>query len=75
MAPKKTWQNQHNLLQFYIYSSAGSRSSSKRPRNTADEEEEEEDLTADMEDPSPENNISEVKATPANAGKADMQPS
>ena len=39
------------------------------------EEEEEDDLTADMEDPTPENSITEVKVTPANAGKADMQPS
>ena len=44
---------------------------SKKPRN---DDEDEEDLTADMEDPTPENSISEVKITPANAGKADMQP-
>jgi hypothetical protein len=39
------------------------------------DEDEDEDLTADMEDPTPENSISEVKINPNNAGKADMQPS
>ena len=38
------------------------------------DEEEEEDLTADMEDPASENSINEVKVTPANAGRPDMQP-
>ena len=38
------------------------------------DEEEEEDLTADMEDPPSENSINEVKVTPANAGRPDMQP-
>ena len=38
------------------------------------EEDEGEDLTADMEDPTPENSISEVKITPANVGRPDMQP-
>ena len=32
-------------------------------------------MTADMEDPTPENSISEVKITPINAGKVDLQPS
>ncbi len=46
---------------------------SKRQRTATDEEEEdeeeeEEDLTADMEDPAPENAITEVKVTAANAG-------
>ena len=35
----------------------------------------EDDLTADMDDPAPENPVSEVKLTAANAGRADMQPS
>ena len=39
-----------------------------------DEEElEQEDLTAEMEDPTTENTISEVKVTPANVGRPDMQ--
>merc|ERR1712110_238599 len=38
------------------------------------DDEEEEDLTADMEDPVSENSIAEVKVTPANAGRPDMQP-
>ena len=42
---------------------------SKRPRAAADDDEEEDDLTADMDDPDPENAISEVKITPANAGE------
>ena len=37
------------------------------------EEDDEDDLTGDMEDPTPENSISEVKITPVNAGKADLQ--
>ena len=51
-----------------------SRSSSKKARTSAaaDDAEEEEDLTADMDDPTPENSISEVKVTAANAGKAEM---
>lgn len=39
------------------------------------EEDDDDDLTGDMEDPTPENSISEVKITPMNAGKADLQPS
>lgn len=38
------------------------------------DDDEEADLTADMDDPTPENSISEVKVTPANAGKSEMQP-
>ena len=37
------------------------------------EEDDEDDLTGDMEDPTPENSISEVKITPVNSGKADLQ--
>ena len=57
---------------------SGGRSTTKRPRNAVEEDEdedEEEDLTADLDDPAPENPVSEVKVTAANAGKADMQPS
>ena len=32
-----------------------------------------EDLTAELDDPAPENTISEVKVTPANVGRPDMQ--
>jgi hypothetical protein len=39
------------------------------------EEDDDDDLTNDMEDPTPENSISEVKITPINSGKADLQPS
>jgi len=38
------------------------------------DDDDDDDLTADMEDPTPENSISEVKITPMNSGKADMQP-
>merc|ERR1712045_1096400 len=38
------------------------------------EDEDEEDPTDGMEDPTPENSITEVKVTPNNAAKADMQP-
>ena len=44
---------------------------SKKSRN---EDDDDEDLTADMSDPPPENNISEVKQNPLNMGKSDMQP-
>ena len=64
------------VLFLYSYFYSYSRSASKRPKNQADDDdEEEEDLTADMEDPTPENSITEVKVTAANAGKSDMQPS
>jgi SWI/SNF related-matrix-associated actin-dependent regulator of chromatin subfamily C len=39
-----------------------------------EEEEEEEDLTADMDNPSPENSITEVKVSPMNMARPDMQP-
>ena len=39
------------------------------------DDDDDDDLTADMEYPTPENSISEVKITPMNSGKADMQPS
>ena len=39
-----------------------------------DEEElDQEDLTAELEDPTSENTISEVKVTPVNVGRPDMQ--
>ena len=62
------------LFLFLSSSGGGSRSSSKRPRTTTEEDEDEEDLTAELDDPPPENAISEVKVTSANAGKSDMQP-
>lgn len=54
----------------------------KRSRNAtggnssvaAGDDEDEEDLTADMDDPTPENSISEVKINAANAGKSEVQP-
>jgi len=46
-------------------------SKSKKSRN--DEDDDEDDLTADMSDPPPENNITEVKQNPLNIGKSDMQ--
>ena len=49
----------------------------KKARTAAakDDDDDEDDLTADMDDPAPENPISEVKLTAANAGRADMQSS
>ena len=48
----------------------------KKARTAAkDDDDDEDDLTADMDDPAPENPVSEVKLTAANAGRADMQPS
>ena len=44
---------------------------SKKSRN---EDEDDEDLTADMDDPEPANNITEVKTTINNIGKSEMQP-
>ena len=38
-----------------------------------EEEMDQEDLTAEMEDPTTENTISEVKVTPANVSRPDMQ--
>jgi len=46
----------------------------KANKKARTEDDEEEDLTADLEDPTPENSINEVKITPANSGKAEMQP-
>ena len=57
----------------------GGRSVTKKARTAAmakdDIDDDDDDLTADMDDPAPENPISEVKLTAANAGRADMQPS
>ena len=57
----------------------GGRSVTKKARTAAmakdDLDDDDDDLTADMDDPAPENPISEVKLTAANAGRADMQPS
>jgi len=47
---------------------------SKSKKSRADDDDEDDDLTADMSDPAPENNISEVKQNPMNMGKSDMQP-
>jgi len=47
---------------------------SKPKKSRAEEEEDEEDLTAEMSDPAPENNISEVKQNPLNIGKSEMKP-
>jgi len=65
------------LLRDLVHYRAASRGAAKRSSKAAEEEEDEEDedLTADLEDPPPENPISEVKVTPSNAGKTDMQPS
>jgi len=49
------------------------KSSSKSKRSRADDDDDD-DLTADMSDPTPENNISEVKQNPMNIGKSEMQP-
>ena len=57
---------------------AGGRSVTKKARTAAakgDLDSDDDDLTADMDDPAPENPIAEVKLTAANAGRADMQPS
>jgi len=48
-------------------------SKSKRSR-ADDDDDDEDDLTAELSDPAPENNISEVKQSLANMGKSDMQP-
>ena len=58
-------------------SAAGGRSVTKKARTAAarDDDDDDDDLTGDMDDPAPENPISEVKVTAANAGRADMQPS
>merc|ERR1719510_965034 len=46
-------------------------SKSKKSKNDDDDED---DLTADMDDPTPENSISEVKQNLMNAGKSEMKP-
>merc|ERR1719273_2756074 len=46
-------------------------SKSKKSKNDDDDED---DLTADMDDPTPENSISEVKQNMMNAGKSEMKP-
>merc|ERR1719318_1193637 len=51
-----------------------SKGGSKSKRSRADDDDDDDDLTADMSDPAPENNISEVKQNPMNMGKSDMQP-
>merc|ERR1719186_1068924 len=50
-----------------------SKGGSKSKRSRADDDDDD-DLTADMSDPAPENNISEVKQNPMNMGKSEMQP-
>lgn len=45
-----------------------------KAKKTKVDEEDDEDLTAEMEDPAPENSIMEVKVTQVNAGRPDMQP-
>ena len=42
-------------------------------KSKMDEDDQDEDLTAEMDDPSPENTISEVKVTPVNVSRPDMQ--
>ena len=51
---------------------AGNKANNKKSK--MDEEDVEEDLTGEMDDPTPENSINEVKVTPANTGRPDMQP-
>lgn len=46
----------------------------KSKKSKTEDMDDDEDLTADMEDPTPENSINEVKLTASNAGRADMQP-
>merc|ERR1712156_998932 len=45
-----------------------------KAKKSRTDDDDEEDPTDGMEDPTPENSITEVKVTPNNAGKADMQP-
>ena len=47
----------------------------KGSKKTKMDEDDEEDLTAEMDDPTSENSITEVKLTPANIARPDMQPS
>lgn len=46
----------------------------KGSKKTKMDDEDEEDLTAEMDDPTSENSITEVKVTPANVARPDMQP-
>lgn len=45
-----------------------------KSKKTRIDDEDEEDLTAEMDDPTPENSITEIKMTPANLARPDMQP-
>eukprot|EP00094_Tigriopus_californicus_P005291 TCALIF_05101-PA protein Name:"Similar to SMARCC2 SWI/SNF complex subunit SMARCC2 (Homo sapiens)" AED:0.04 eAED:0.04 QI:0/0.66/0.57/0.85/1/1/7/277/1078 len=54
--------------------SGGGRSTSKKPRTLADDDDDD-DLTQDLDDPTPDQSITEIKITSGNAGKADMQTS
>lgn len=56
-------------------SSMSSKGKSKKSRLDEDDDDDEEDLTGEMDDPTPENSITEVKISPANVSKAEMQPS
>ena len=66
---------------FYVYFSLGNKTKASKStkgkavkKSRMDEEEmDQEDLTAEMEDPTTENTISEVKVTPANVSRPDMQ--
>ena len=68
-------------LIIYIYFSLGNKTKASKStkgkavkKSRMDEEEmDQEDLTAEMEDPTTENTISEVKVTPANVSRPDMQ--
>ena len=53
---------------------AKGRGKGKKAKKPRTEDDEDEDPTDGMEDPTPENSITEVKVTPNNAVKADMQP-
>jgi len=46
----------------------------QKSKKSKNDEEDEDDLTADMDDPTPENSISEVKQTALNLGKSEMKP-
>merc|ERR1719410_2471189 len=47
---------------------------SSKSKKSKNDDEDEDDLTADMDDPTPENSISEVKQNMMNAGKSEMKP-
>ena len=71
----------YSYIIFYIYFSLGNKTKASKStkgkavkKSRMDEEEmDQEDLTAEMEDPTTENTISEVKVTPANVSRPDMQ--